>query len=65
MIRKKFTGKTPSRLVYGKEAMMPMDFILPTLRIAMINDLSDSGGIEERLSQLVQLEEDWFFIGFH
>jgi hypothetical protein len=62
---KKLTGKTPFRLVYGKEAVMPMEFILPSLHIATITDLSDSGTIEERLSQLVQLEEDRFVTGFH
>jgi hypothetical protein len=31
----------------------------------MITDLSDSGAVEERLSQLVQLEEDRFVAGFH
>jgi transposase InsO family protein len=57
---KKLTGQTPFRLVYGKEAVMPMEFILPSLHIATITDLSDSGTIEERLAQLVQLEEDRF-----
>jgi transposase InsO family protein len=28
---KKLTGHTPFRLVYGKEAVMPMEFILPSL----------------------------------
>jgi transposase InsO family protein len=55
---KKLTGKTPFRLVYGKEAVMPMEFILPSLCIATITELSDTGAIEERLAQLVQLEED-------
>jgi hypothetical protein len=45
---KKLTGQTPFRLVYGKEAVMPMEFILPSLCIATITDLSDSGAIEER-----------------
>jgi hypothetical protein len=62
---KKLAGQTPFSLVYGKESMMPMDFILPSLRIAMIIDLSKSGTIEERLSQLVQLEEDQFVTCFH
>jgi hypothetical protein len=44
---------------------MPMEFILPSLCIATITELSDTGAIEERLAQLVQLEEDWFVTGFH
>jgi hypothetical protein len=62
---KKLTGKTPFQLVYGQEAVMPMEFILPSLCIATITELSDTGAIEERLAQLVQLEEDRFIAGFH
>jgi hypothetical protein len=62
---KKLTGQTPFGLVYGQEAILPMDFIVPSLHIATITDLSDSGAVEERLSQLVQLEEDHFVAGFH
>jgi hypothetical protein len=46
---KKLTGQTPFWLVYGQEAIMPMEFILPILRIATINDLFDTGAIEEIL----------------
>jgi hypothetical protein len=45
--------------------MMPMEFILPSMRIATIIKLSDTTVIEERLAQLVQLEEDRFIVGFH
>jgi hypothetical protein len=62
---KKLTGQTPFRLVYGKEAVMLMDFIVPSLRVAAITDLLDSGALEERFSQLVQLEENRFVTGFH
>jgi hypothetical protein len=31
--RKKLTGNTPFRLVYGKEAVMPMEFIVSSQRI--------------------------------
>jgi hypothetical protein len=47
---KKLTGHTPFRLVYGKEAARLMEFILPSLRIAVITELSNSGAIEERLT---------------
>jgi hypothetical protein len=59
------TGKTPFWLVYGQEAVMPMEFILPSLHIATITELSDIGSIEERLAQSVHLEEDRFVAGFH
>jgi hypothetical protein len=62
---KNLTGQTPFRLVYGKEAVMPMDIILPSLCIAAITELSNSGAIEERLTHLVHIEEDCFVTGFH
>jgi hypothetical protein len=51
----KLTGKSPFRLVYGHEAMMPMEFIVPSLCIVSITELSDMGEIEEILAQLVSL----------
>jgi hypothetical protein len=44
---------------------MSMEFILPSLHIATITELSNTGAIEERLAQLLQLEEDQFVTGFH
>jgi hypothetical protein len=60
---KKLTGQTLFRLVYGKEAIMTTKFILSSLRVASITDLSDTSAIEEILSQLLHLQEDQFFIG--
>ena len=47
---KKLTGQTPFRLVYGKEAMMPMEYIIPSLRIAAFTDMVDPNIMEERMS---------------
>jgi hypothetical protein len=58
-------GKSLFQLVYGQEKMIPMEFIVPSLHIAAITEISDIGAIEERLAQLFQLEEDRFLIGFH
>ena len=44
---------------------MPMEYILPSLRIAAITEMTDTGIVEERLAQLVQMEEDHFIAGFH
>jgi hypothetical protein len=63
--RKKLAGHTPFRLVYGKEAVILMEFILPSIRISAIIDLLESGTVDEMLSQLVQIEEARFVIGFH
>jgi len=54
----KLTGKTPFRLVYGIEAMMPMEYIVPSLCIAALTGMADCRPLEERLAQLAELEED-------
>lgn len=62
---KKMTRKTPFRLVYGVEAMMPMEYIVPSLCIAALIGKVDRGALEERLAQLTKLEEDQFLARFH
>ena len=44
---------------------MPMEYILPSLRIAQITGMTDTDTVEERLAQLLALEEDRFIVGFH
>ena len=44
---------------------MPMEYIVPILRIAAITEMTDTDAIEERLVQLVQIEEEHFIAGFH
>ena len=46
---KKLTGQTPFRLVYGKEAVMPMEYIVPSLRIATFTDMEDPDIMDERM----------------
>lgn len=62
---KNLTGQTRFRLVYGQKAFMPMEYILASLRIASFTQMTDIDAVEERLSQLIQLEEDHFLEGFH
>jgi len=65
MTCKKLTGQTPFRLVYRVEAVMPMEYIVPSLRIAALLGMKDHGALEERLAQLAKLEEERFLAGFH
>ena len=44
---------------------MPMEYILPRLRVAQITGMTDIDTVEERLVQLLSLEEDRFIAGFH
>ena len=59
------TGQTLFKLVYGKEAVMPMEYIVPSLRIAMTMGMDDVEALEDRIAQLIHLEEDRFIAGFH
>ena len=62
---KKLTAHTPFSLVYGQEVVMPMEYIIPSLRIAKITEMADTDTMNERLAQLLALEEDIFILGFH
>lgn len=55
---KKLITKTTFILVYGVEAIMPMELIVPSLRIVALTDMVDHNALEERLAQLMEIEED-------
>ena len=46
-------GQTPFKLVYGKEAVMPMEYIIPSLRIATTMDMDDVEALEEHIAELI------------
>ena len=52
-------------MVYGKEAIMPMEYILPSLCIVASTNMVESDNMEEHLAQLVALEEGRFIANFH
>ena len=62
---KKMMMQTPFKLVYGLEAVVPMEYLVPSLKIVTFTDMDDTGAIQNRLAQLVELEEDRFIAGFH
>jgi len=62
---KKLAGQTPFKLAYGQEVVMPMEYVIPSLKITTLTDLVDEEIVEERLLHLVELEEDRFVAGFH
>lgn len=65
MTCKKLIGKTLFRLVYGQETVLPMEYITPNLRIIVVIEMADHNYMEERLAQLLTLQEDFFLAGFH
>ena len=54
---KRLTRQTPLKLVYGKEAIMPMEYIVPSLRIVAMKCMDDEATLEENIAQLIHLEE--------
>ena len=44
---------------------MPIEYIMPSLKIVAITDIPNVGEVEERLHQLVQMEEDQFILSYH
>jgi hypothetical protein len=62
---KKLTGQTPFRLVYMQEVVVPLEFLVPSLCIATITNMTERGAVHERLNQLMIMEEDRILVGFH
>ncbi|MCO5587376.1 hypothetical protein L7F22_041325 [Adiantum nelumboides] len=50
-------GMTPFKLVYGLEAVVPMEFLVPSLRI-FAEKMSPALSVKHRCKYLMQLEED-------
>jgi len=57
--------QTPFKLVYGLEEMLPMEYLVPSLRIATFTGMDDIDIVQDRLTQLIELEEDRFIARFH
>ena len=53
------TGMTPFRMTYGLEAVVPMEFMIPSLRMAVQQKLPMEKSREERIQELLNLEEEW------
>jgi hypothetical protein len=51
--------------VYGQESVIPLEFSVPSLRVAAITNMTERGAVHERLSQLMEMEEDNIMAGFH
>jgi transposase InsO family protein len=62
---KKLTMQTPFKLVYVLEEVIPMEYLVPSLIIASFTSMDDTDNVQDRLAQLIELEEDKFIVGFH
>jgi hypothetical protein len=45
--------------------VVPMEYLVPSLRIATFTGMDDTNAVQDRLTQLMELEEDGFIVGFH
>ena len=43
---------------------MPMEYIVPSLRISAFTEMDDLAMFNERLAKILELEEDRFIAGF-
>jgi transposase InsO family protein len=53
---KRMTIQTPFKLFYGLEVVVHMEYLVPSLRIATFTGMDDTGTIQDRLAQLLELE---------
>ena len=47
---KRLMGKTPFKLVYGKEAVMPMEYIVTSICIATTTGMDEEAVLEEHVA---------------
>jgi hypothetical protein len=62
---KKLHRYTPFQLVYGKEVVVPAEFIAMSLYISHITHMSKDESVAQRLMELQELEEIRFLSDFH
>jgi hypothetical protein len=51
--------------VYGKEEVVPLDYLVPSVCIEAITNMTKEDVVHERLDQLMEIEEDRILAGFH
>ncbi|KAH9328913.1 hypothetical protein KI387_001021, partial [Taxus chinensis] len=57
MTYKRLTKFTPFQLVFRKEAVLPLEFLVPSLCLAHLGNLDDRATINQRLEALMELDE--------
>jgi len=62
---KKLIGHTPFKLAYGQEVVIPMEYVVPSLKITVLTEMIDIEIVNERLLHLLGLEEDHFIARFN
>jgi len=45
--------------------MVPLEFLVPSLHVVIITNMTERGVVKDRLNQLMYMEEDKILEGFH
>ncbi|MGV7727662.1 hypothetical protein PJN26_29580, partial [Mycobacterium kansasii] len=53
------TGETPYILVYGMDAVQPIEIELPTLRVMLETQVTEEDWVQSRYNQLTLIEDKW------
>jgi hypothetical protein len=59
------TRHTPFKLVYGQDAVVPLEFLVPSLHIETIMHMTEQGAIHDMLNPLLVMEKDRILAWFH
>jgi hypothetical protein len=59
------TRYMPFKLVYGQEAVVPLEFLVPILRVAVITHMIERSVVQDGPNQLMIMEEYRILEGFH
>jgi hypothetical protein len=51
------TGATPYSLVYGMEAVLPIELEVPSLRVMIENEINEADWLSDRFSELMLFDE--------
>lgn len=62
---KRLAQHTLLKLVYGKEVVMPMEFLVSRLRIALQTGMTEDITLHDHLDELMYHEENKCLTGFH
>jgi hypothetical protein len=62
---KKLHRYTPFQLVYGKEVVVPVEFVTPSLYIAHDTHMINDESVARRVENFQELEEARFLEYFH
>jgi hypothetical protein len=56
---------TPLQLVYGREVVVPTEFITPILYIVQVKQMTNNESFAKRVVELMECEEAHFLAYFH